>query len=79
MTRFDIATQIIARLRDALEKAKISHTRCEDVWYSCLATGECAQDCDCPSPGQCSKRHKCDCGADQHNKAIDKALRGRKL
>ncbi len=64
-----IADNTIIRLRAGLEKAKISHDRCEDEWYSCPKTGECARD----YPGE-----ECDCGADQHNKAIDEILEGGK-
>ncbi|KKK50410.1 hypothetical protein LCGC14_3125290 [marine sediment metagenome] len=68
--RPDIAQQIIFRLREALEKAKTSHTLCEDTHYSCPKSGECTREWD---------NEECDCGADQHNKAIDEALKGRKL
>ncbi len=68
--RLNIAQQIIFRLREALEKAKIRHNVCEDGWYSCPKSGECFND---------YAGKECNCGADQHNEDINKTLRGRKL
>ena len=57
--------ETIARLRAALEAAKIPHYVCEDCFYSCPKSGEC---CNEEADG------KCWCGADAHNAKIDEAL-----
>lgn len=51
--------------REALKAARIDHYTCEDRWYSCPASGDCMNT---PNNGECN------CGADSHNAAIDKAL-----
>jgi hypothetical protein len=59
----------VARLRAALEKARIPHRYCDDSWYSCpKEESGCADE---------SQGDKCNCGADEHNAAIDAALRHR--
>jgi hypothetical protein len=59
----------VVRLREALLAAKRTHLIVEgDCWYSCPASGQsCNNEAD-------SGSRKCDCGADEHNAAIDRAL-----
>lgn len=65
----------VARLRAALEAAKIEHS-CERP-FECPAIGG-AYRCDCGSSGcEASTNGDCECGADEHNARIDAALRGR--
>ena len=58
--------ETIARLRAALEVAKIPHYVCEDCFYSCPKSGECCDSDTDPT--------MCTCGADAHNAKIDEAL-----
>lgn len=51
--------------RGALNAAKITHLNVEDCWYSCPESSEGC--CDESQTG-------CNCGADEHNAAIDVAL-----
>lgn len=53
--------------RDALEAAKIPHLTVQDCWYSCP---ESEDGCCDESETGCG----CNCGANKHNAAIDKAL-----
>ncbi len=46
---------------EGLTKAKRKHLVVEDCWYSCPASGKSCHD----------EEKKCDCGAEQHNRAID--------
>ena len=59
--------ETIARLRAALEAAKIPHYVCDDCFYSCPKSGECCDDT--------ADQTKCNCGADAHNAKIDEALK----
>ena len=63
----DVAARTIEdRLRAALEGAKCQHVECEDdPFYSCPALGQWEE-----------RGTECDCGAEDHNKRIDAALRG---
>ena len=47
-------------------KLKIAHATCEDNWYSCPKSGQCANDL---------AGDDCDCGADEHNERVATALR----
>ncbi len=48
-------------LVELLETLRLSHRTCEDYWYSCPASGECARETD----------GECDCGAKDHNETLD--------
>ena len=53
---------------EALKAAKINHYSCEeDCWYSCPKSKDGCCDAD--------QGDECNCGADKHNTAIDKALK----
>lgn len=54
-------------LRSALEAARRRHVVVEDCWYSCPKSGDCCNDL--------RVGDACDCGADEHNAAIDAALK----
>lgn len=55
-------------MRNALLKAKRLHHICADPWYSCPKSEEgCADE----------RKTDCNCGADQHNAAIDAAIQSR--
>lgn len=57
----------IAKLETALKNARMSHQTCEDNWYSCPKSSEgCSND---------AAGDECTCGADEHNAAIDAALK----
>lgn len=56
----------VKKLESALLNAKRFHRYCEDSWYSCPKAAE-----GCANPGA---GKACDCGADEHNAAIDAAL-----
>ena len=56
------------KMRAALVAAKMTHYTCEDPWYSCPKSPD-----GCIDDGQGSE---CNCGADSHNAAIDRALEG---
>lgn len=59
------AEVIIERYRQALEAARIRHYVSEDCWYTCpMSDEECCDD----------RVTECNCGADEHNAAIDAAL-----
>jgi len=50
-------------VKDMAELAHMSHTYCEDGWYSCpMAEDGCADE---------SRGSECDCGAVEHNAKID--------
>lgn len=53
------------KLEAALRAAKIKHRYCEDSWYSCPLSSEGCSD---------ERETECNCGAEKHNAAIDKAL-----
>jgi hypothetical protein len=81
-TDCDEAEAEIARLRSALEAARIPHLRVEgDPWYSCPVAYR--EDYDDPldpitTCQQCDGKpcnHGCNCGAEQHNARIDEALK----
>lgn len=59
----------VAQLEAALAAAKREHLVLEeDCWYSCPKSGQsCNDDADSSS---------CTCGADYHNAAIDRTLKG---
>lgn len=48
-----------------LEGLKLNHYTCEDAWYSCPKSGECCHDLN---------GNDCLCGADTHNKKVDKII-----
>jgi hypothetical protein len=51
---------------DALENNKRTHYYCEDTWYSCPKHEDgCANE---------AEGHECNCGADEANAEIDKAI-----
>ena len=57
---------LIEQLVKALKVCKISHNDCEDKWYACpKSSGGCADE---------RQGDDCNCGADQHNAAVDSAL-----
>lgn len=72
----DLDTYKVGRLFDMLERLRLAlekygyrgHYYCEDGWYSCPKARD---GCDDDSVGP-----DCNCGADDHNAAIDAILRG---
>jgi hypothetical protein len=56
---------VVDKLRAALLAAKVTHTTCEDGWYSCPMSEEGCLD---------ERETECTCGAEKHNAAIDSAL-----
>lgn len=61
----EASEQRLVLARGALNAAKITHLNVEDCWYSCPESSEGC--CDESQTG-------CNCGADEHNAAIDVAL-----
>ena len=58
---------LLGEVRIVLESLRRQHDICEDGWYSCPKSSEGC--CDDRQP-----KDQCNCGADTHNKKIDKLL-----
>ncbi len=64
----DTLVEYVNELRAALVAAKVGHIDCEDSYYSCWKA-------DGSGPVRsCKGLSKCNCGADEHNAAIDAVL-----
>ena len=50
-----------------VKELKREHYECEDRWYSCPKSGNCANDM--------IQGEECDCGADTDNAKIDEIMR----
>lgn len=59
-----MSEQVLSKISEIREKAKIEHISCEDSWYSCPKS-------EGGSSNENYEEEECNCGADSHNKKID--------